>query len=458
MTHFRPTRATRGTWLAVLTAAVLALTLPARSQSPVEFILEAGEDQVATIAGRYGLTPVEAVDDDHRDVVLVTGVVTEEEADALELEVPLDLDVIGFERNRHVAVPEAPPAGQLNYSSAAILEELPDQTPVPYWGATAWRGYVTQPAARIVGVAEAHTRFTTGAGVVAIIDTGVDETHEALAGRVLPGYDFTRNEAGIANDFRDLSYSSAAILEDGDPDGGTLVNRLLNQSTSALLHLSTAAILETLGPLPEAFGHGTMVAGMVHLAAPTANILPLKAFHADGSSDTFNILRAIYYAVDNGADVINMSFSLPESSGAMHKALQYAEARRVLTVAAAGNAASTAYAYPASFSTTAGIGSTTDGDRRSAFSNYGNGRVAVAAPGEQLVTTYPGNRYAAVWGTSFSSGLVAGGGALLHGREPRLRQRDFQRYLERGAVRVAGLGKGRIDLRRSLDAQSSRLR
>ena len=62
--------------------------------------------------------------------------------------------------------------------------------------------------------------------------------------------------------------------------------------------------------LPHAFGHGTMVAGLVHVVAPTASIMPLKAFSADGSSNLFDIERAIYYAVDHGAKVINMRFSM----------------------------------------------------------------------------------------------------------------------------------------------------
>ena len=109
----------------------------------------------------------------------------------------------------------------------------------------------------------------------------------------------------------------------------------LNQSTVAFLDQSTVAFLD--GKLPAAFGHGTMVAGLVHLVAPTAKIMPLKAFRADGTSRVLDIVRAVYYAADHGATVINMSFSLSGSSPELAEALEYATSRKVICVASAGN-------------------------------------------------------------------------------------------------------------------------
>jgi len=77
------------------------------------------------------------------------------------------------------------------------------------------------------------------------------------------------------------------------------------------LDQSSTSILDS--TLAE-FGHGTMTAGIVHLIAPTAKIMPLKAFRADGSSNLSDIIRAIYYAADHGANVISMSFSLSQPS------------------------------------------------------------------------------------------------------------------------------------------------
>jgi subtilisin family serine protease len=82
----------------------------------------------------------------------------------------------------------------------------------------------------------------------------------------------------------------------------------LNGSTVAILASQAAGAVDA-SQLPAAFGHGTMVAGLVHLVAPTAKIMPLKVFKADGTSNVFDVVRAIRYAVDHGARVINMSFS-----------------------------------------------------------------------------------------------------------------------------------------------------
>ena len=115
-----------------------------------------------------------------------------------------------------------------------------------------------------------------------------------LANVLVPGYDFTRNRDG-ADERGDISQSTMAVLE--RPAGLRRINR-----TMAVLDQSTMAVLD--GPDYAAFGHGTMVAGVIHLAAPRAKILPLKAFGADGSGYASDVLRAIYTASSRGAKVI----------------------------------------------------------------------------------------------------------------------------------------------------------
>src|SRR5262245_2633852 len=162
---------------------------------------------------------------------------------------------------------EGGPAG----ASAPLA--LYDKEPVSYYGTVVRGGYVRQPAVEILDVLEAHNTYAvTGRDItVAVIDTGVDP-HPALKSVLLPGYDYTRNQAG-GSERSDVNQSTVAIL-DGQPG-------FVNQSTVAILDQSTMAILD--GPEFAAFGHGTMVAGVVHLTAPRARILPLKAFRADGS-------------------------------------------------------------------------------------------------------------------------------------------------------------------------------
>ena len=104
--------------------------------------------------------------------------------------------------------------------------------------------------------------------------------------------------------------------------------------------------------------------------------------------------------------------------------------------------------YPAGYhSSVMGVASTNNQDIRSSFSNYGNTLVTVAAPGEGVVTLYPGNNYAEGWGTSFSAPLVAGGAALL----VQLGGNNYQRGASGSSDFAShsdgqGLGAGELDL------------
>ena len=145
-----------------------------------------------------------------------------------------------------------------------------------------------------------------------------------------------------------------------------------------------------------------MVMGIIHLVAPKANLLPLKAFGPDGTGFLSNILQAIYYAVGHGANAINMSFDFPTSSPELASALDYASRSALIGAASAGNdgqkadpGTDTGMVYPAALQNVVmGVASTgsvpgVNEDTRSSFSNYGNAIVWVAAPGEAIVTTYP---------------------------------------------------------------------
>jgi subtilisin family serine protease len=273
-----------------------------------------------------------------------------------------------------------------------------------YYGSTVWHGYVNQPAAQLIQLAKTQSAFgVTGAGTVAIIDTGVDPSHPALKPVLLSGYDFVHNASG-ANEKGDVTQSTAAVLDGAQP-------AYVNQSTAAVLDQSTAAVLD--GDNYSAFGHGTMVAGVVHLVAPTTKILPLKAFRADGSGYASDVMRALYYAQKNGADVVNMSFSFASSSQELSNAVKSVASNGVVLVASAGNDGKAVTVYPAAYPDVMGVASTDNNDNRSSFSNYGSNLVWVAAPGEGVVTMYPYGTYAACWGTSFSAPMVAGTAALL---------------------------------------------
>src|SRR2546421_75442 len=324
---------------------------------------------------------------------------------------------------------------------------MSDRTLVPYpAGSTtnAWDGYVNQPAASIVGVQDTQKTFNVlGTGIVADIDTGVDPTHPALQGVLLQGYDFTRNQPG-GSELNDTS--PCPFMTCPPPPCPNCSPAKVNQSTAAVLDQSTAAVLD--GTPYAAFGHGTMVMGIIHLVAPTAQLLPLKAFHSDGTAALSDILRAIYYGVQNRANVINMSFDLTTASAELQQALDYANKNGVICAASAGNDGTAEIVYPAALQTDVmGVASTTDQDARSSFSNFGDTIVWVAAPGEAIVSTYPYNTYAAGWGTSFSAPFVSGGAALLHNLNAAINQSSAALAVAHVVpLADSGMGHGRLDL------------
>jgi subtilisin family serine protease len=317
--------------------------------------------------------------------------------------------------------------------------------PVSYYGSTVWYGYANQPAAQIINVASAQGAFhVSGAGIVADIDTGVDPTHPALQAALLPGYDFTRNQPG-ASELNDLNGYQAPGCNSCQP-------AYVNQSSAAMLDQSSAAMLD--GSPDAAFGHGTEVMGVIHLVAPTAKLLPLKAFEANGTGNLSDIIQAIYYAVNNNANVINMSFDLTDSSTELSKALNYATSHGVICVASAGNDGQDEIVYPAALQTDViGVASTNDYDQRSTFSNYGNQIVWLAAPGEQIVTTYPFGTYAAANGTSFSAPFVSGTADLLVNLKGSANQSQAESALTHEQHVGPNMGHGRLDVLRTLNGR-----
>jgi hypothetical protein len=324
-------------------------------------------------------------------------------------------------------------------ASAAVVDQLWNRDPMTYYGSTAWASYLRQPANEIVRLREAHcTLRSTGAGIVAVIDTGVDPEHPTLKPVLVPGYDFTRNSVDTGETWG-AGQASAAVV-----DGVAWTN----PSTAASVNQASAAVVDN--PDHSAFGHGTMVAGIVHLVAPTARIMPLKAFGANGQGYTSDILRSIYFAVNKGAKVLNMSFSRPTSSLEMKLALDYGTLRGVIAVSSAGNDGKQTLVYPAAYDNVIGVASTANDDTRSSFSNYGSTLVWLAAPGEGIITPYPGGAFAAAWGTSFSTPYVAGAAALLVGMQGSATQNQVAAAVSHAKRLTPELGYGRLDLYQTL--------
>jgi subtilisin family serine protease len=348
------------------------------------------------------------------------------------------LGIQSIEADRLLPLPLKPLSG--------IPPGLNDNAPVNYYGTVVWHGYAAQPATQIIRLNDAQRGFNlTGAGIVAVIDTGVDTSHPVLVPVLLPGYDFTRNQPG-ASEFLDVPQ-----LQNQGTGSETQQPVLVQQSSAAILDQSSAAILDG-GPY-SAFGHGTMTTGLVHLVAPRAKILPLKAFSSDDTAYLSNIVAALYYAVGHQANIVNMSFDVSSPSAALSQAVSYANQHGIIMVAAAGNESTSAPVYPAALNgNVIGIASTSDADQLSSFSNYGSADVWIAAPGEYIVSTYPGGTYASASGTSFSSPLVAGTASLLLQAKSSLRPSDASDALSHAIQLTPNLNHGRLDAYQAVSA------
>lgn len=297
------------------------------------------------------------------------------------------------------------------------------QSTIPVLGDDDWdfAAFENQPSFLVLG---GRSGGATGAGVVvAVVDTGVLATHEALAGRL----------AAAQHDFLDDDACPDESLNGLDDDGD--------------------------GTVDEAKGHGTFVAGLVAALAPDATILPLRVLDDEGRGTTFGLADAIYWAVDAGADVINLSVATDEPSEIVADAIRYAFDRGVVVVAAAGNEGEEGerISFPASLPEVLGVTSVDLGDRKAGFASY-HPDVSLSAPGVRIRGPFSGSgdRTYAEWsGTSFSAPMVAAAAALVLEKHPAYSPAEVWAELRASLVGVddrnpafAGkIGAGRLDLR-----------
>jgi subtilisin family serine protease len=177
---------------------------------------------------------------------------------------------------------------------------------------------------------------------------------------------------------------------------------------------------------------------LIALAAPQATIMPVRAFGPDGRGTSFNIAKAIRFAHDNGANVINMSFGLIEQDKTIQDALAYASNSSYM-VAAAGNDNSDFLQFPGVVpNRTCAVVSTTGEDLKAPFSNY-NRNTCVSAPGVSLYSAYPGGLWAYWSGTSFSTALVSAEAAQMLALNPAIARSNVTQIISQSGVSIDGL-------------------
>lgn len=429
---------------------VLLLGIAAHAQQLQFLLTTTSPTSAQDVCSRHGLTFVATAWNDYsvnRGVYLISAP-DGSTASSVQASLSTDGSVLGVEQVRPLGIPEIAGA-TLTQSTTGLVDTSKNAQLVDFFGTQVPVFYSTQTATSLIHSGDARTQSgLSGAGItVAVIDTGIDLSHPIFSSVLAPGFDFTREIAGSASELPDLDPTNAAIINQsttGLVDGIYLVK--VSGFAAAVLAQSTTGLVD--GSSLSAFGHGTMTAGAVHLVAPAARIMPLKAFHADGTSDTYNIVRAIYFAAENGANVISMSFEIAQSSPALASAISYAQSKGIILVASAGNDNFQTNVFPASLNNVIGVGSTSSADVKSTFSNFGSADVMFAAPGEGVITSYPGGHYAAASGTSFSAPLLAGSVALILQHNFQVSACGFSNVINPLSkdVQVSQMGHGRIDL------------
>lgn len=185
-------------------------------------------------------------------------------------------------------------------------------------------------------------------------------------------------------------------------------------------------------------GHGTHVSGIIAAemndigiigVAPKAKIVPLKCF--DPSHDTYveDILDAIYDAVDvYGCKIINMSWGLKNNDPFLQEAIDYADSKGVILIAAVGNYGSTTMYYPAAYKNVIGVSSVGIDKNKSSFAQY-NKSVSISASGEKVKSTYKDGSYQLLQGTSQATPMVSGIAAVALSMNEKLTSEEFRQLL-----------------------------
>ena len=250
-----------------------------------------------------------------------------------------------------------------------------------------------------------QTSYYGGSAIVAVIDSGIDYSHEMFKNRIIGGHDFYFND----------NYCE------------------------------------------DKMGHGTHVSSTVlDIAGMNKNIkiMPLKVFGDSGTASSSVVAEAIKYAADNGADVINLSLGGQHEGYLEREAVNYANSKNVAVVAAAGNESTDMTTTPFSPGGLDGVitvSNVTQDLKLNSKSNYGEGIIEFAAPGTSIKGAKVGGGYCNKSGTSMASPHISGAYALVKAVHPEMSTDEITTALEKNATKIGsskyfGAGLIKVDM------------
>ena len=258
-----------------------------------------------------------------------------------------------------------------------------------------------------VEVWDEFSNFSGTPMIVAVIDTGLDTTHDV----------FVESDAIWTNP-NEIPGNKL------DDDGNGYVD-----DTTGWNFVSHSA------KMIDDDGHGTHVSGIIlgvgqnilesPLSTSSIQIMPLKFLNGEGVGNTADAIKAIYYAIENGARVLNNSWGGSHYSIALHEAIVYSYEQGVTFVAASGNSGTNnddMPIYPANYDVphVISVAATTVTDELTNFSNFGIQSVDIGSPGMFIWSTIPQNRYGYASGTSMSAAFVSGLATLMLVNSPQM--------------------------------------
>lgn len=191
-------------------------------------------------------------------------------------------------------------------------------------------------------------------------------------------------------------------------------------------------------------GHGTHVAGTIAAldnnvgvlgVAPDVDLFAVKVLGRSGSGSISGIAQGLQWSSNNNMDVANMSLGSPSPSPTLERAVNQATNSGVLVVAASGNSGASSIGYPARYQNAMAVGATDQNNNRASFSQFGTG-LDIMAPGVGVQSTYPGNGYRSLSGTSMAAPHVAGVAALVMSNNPSWSPAQVRSHLNQTATPI----------------------